>query len=355
MDKLKSVGNDLKNNISNATEQANKNLETGAGNLNKNFNNKIMKIAPMGAENILKGSKEFLNTNSTVGKGVFLFLIIFIFIGLFGILTRIIYWLMSPSETPYILWGMKSGNSPMTISQAYAEKNSIPLFRSKNENDGIEFSYAFWMYVESNIGNSNNDTYQHIFHKGSVTKTDENARKEGLFAHNNAPGVYLYTGKDDALNDAYGLNIDVDDRYRILSLLVRMNVYNNSKDLRTPYKYYEDVRIEGIPIKKWIHVVIRSTSQKILDVYLNGKVVKRVRLSNVIKQNYDDLHINLNGGFDGFLSNIKYWNHAIGTFEIDNMVNAGPNLKMSKEDSLNKSKPDYLSNKWYFNESKVNY
>ena len=44
-----------------------------------------------------------------------------------------------------------------------------------------------------------------------------------------------------------------------------------------------------------------------------------------------------------------------GAFEIDNMVNAGPNLKMSKEDSLNKSKPDYLSNKWYFNESKVNY
>lgn len=355
MDKIKNVGNDLKYNISNVADQANKNLEIGAANLNQNFKNKVMKFAPMGAENILNGSKEFLNTNSTVGKGVFLFFIIFIFIGLFGILTRIMYWIMSPNETPYILSGMKSGNTPMTITQSYAEKNSIPLFRSKNENDGIEFSYAFWLYVESNIGNINNDTYQHVFHKGSITKTDDDSRKKGLFAHNNSPGVYLYTGKDDALNSAYGVNNDVDDNYRILSMLIRMNIYKNSEHLRTPYKYYEDVRIEGIPIKKWIHVVIRSTSQKILDVYLNGKVVKRIRLSNVVKQNYDDLHINLNGGFDGFLSNIKYWNYAIGTFEIDNMVNDGPNLKMSKEESLTKSKPDYLSNKWYFNESKVNY
>ena len=355
MDKLKNVGNDLKSNVSDLTSDGNRKLENAAGSINKKFNNNLMKIAPFGAENILNGTKEFLNSNSLVGKGVFLFLMIFIFIGLFGILTRILYWIMQPSETPYIVWGMKSGNTPMTITQSYAEKNSIPLFRSKNENDGIEFSYAFWIFVESNIGNMQNDKYKHVFHKGSVTKLDENSRKEGIFAHNNSPGVYLYTGKDNALNAAFGMDDDIDKQYQQLSMLIRVNIFNNSENLSNPYKYYEDVRIEGLPIKKWVHVVIRSTSQKILDVYLNGKVVKRQRLMNVVKQNYDNFHINLNGGFDGFLSNIKYWNYAIGTLEIDNIVNAGPNLKMSKEDALNKSKPDYLSNKWYFNESKINY
>ena len=39
------------------------------------------------------------------------------------------------------------------------------------------------------------------------------------------------------------------------------------------------------------------------------------------KQNYDNLYINMNNGFGGNLSNLKYYNYAIGTFEIDNIVN----------------------------------
>ena len=64
---------------------------------------------------------------------------------------------------------------------------------------------------------------------------------------------------------------------------------------------------------------------------------------------YDDIFINLDGGFNGNLSNLKYYNYAIGTFEIDRIVKSGPNLKMAKKSNLSESKPSYLSNYWYDN------
>ena len=364
-EKAENIGESIKNNVasvresisnttSNITNSINEKLESTSEKINSTFSDKIMTFSPFGEEGFLQGTKDFLNSNSIIGKTVFLIFVIFIFIILFGILSRIIFYIMRPNESPYILWGMKSAQTPLRITQAYAEKNSIPLFRSKNQHDGIEFTYSFWMFVESNMSNIRDSEYKHVFHKGSV-KSDSNSNNTGMYGSNNAPGVYLYTGKDEVLSTSLAESTISDDNYKILSLLIRLNVYHNSNSINAPYKYYEDVRIEGIPIKKWVHIVIRSTSQKIVDVYLNGKVVKRQRLSNVVKQNYDDLHINLNGGFDGFLSNIKYYNYAIGTLEIDNMVKKGPNLKMSGDNSITSSHPKYLSSKWYFNEAQLKY
>ena len=351
MDKIKESGSNIGNNLKNIANTANQGLENQSKKVTSGFKNNIMKIAPFGTENFLKGSSDFLNSNTLIGKAAFLLFAILVFIGLFGLLSRILYFIMSPSETPYILWGMKSGNTPMIINQSYAEKKAIPLFRSKNEFDGIEFTYAFWIFIESNKGNIDDTEYKHVFHKGSINTQDPDIKLTGMYAYNNSPGVYLYSGKDDVTETSLSPSQSVSDMFKIMSMLIRVNVYQNSESTNSPYKYYEDIRIEGIPIKKWCHVVIRSTSQKILDVYMNGKVVKRHRLNNVIKQNYDNLYINLNGGFDGYLSNIKYWNYAVGTFEINNMVRRGPNLSMSERSPLNKSKPNYLSNKWFFNES----
>ena len=158
-----------------------------------------------------------------------------------------------------------------------------------------------------------------------------------------------------ARDDLITLMEDYDERKKEKEELQDdMNEYVNTFFFEQPYKYFEDIRVENIPIKKWIHIVVRSTSQNIIDVYINGKLVKRQRLSNVIKQNYDNLYVNMNGGFDGFMSNIKYYNYAIGTLEIDNVVKNGPNLKMSKNNALNVSKPEYLSGDWYFSETMYN-
>ena len=125
-----------------------------------------------------------------------------------------------------------------------------------------------------------------------------------------------------------------------ISLYIVLDIFPYNDPVSGEYIYKQPIIIENMPIKKWVNLIIRCNAQNIVDIFINGSLMKRVKLYNSIKQNYDDVYVSANGGFDGFLSNIKYWNYAIGTFEIDNMVNAGPNLKMSKEDSLNKSKPE---------------
>ena len=341
--KISGVGDNLKN----AAGNINQNLENFSNKMNENVSNTMTKILPPG--NLSSYTSDFLSSNTLIGKATFLLFVVLLFIFLFSFLSRVVIYFLSPVENPYILYGMKSANESLIINQAYAQKNSIPIFRSKNEKDGIEFTYSFWMFIESNLQNFQDTEYKHILHKGSITKMDDNASNRGIYAHNNCPGIYLYKGKDNVLDDAL-----LDDAFPTLSMLVRVNTYQNNFDKEQPYKYFEDIRVENIPIKKWIHIVVRSTSQNILDVYINGKLVKRQRLSNVIKQNYDNLYVNMNGGFDGFMSNIKYYNYAIGTLEIDNVVKNGPNLKMSKNNALNVSKPEYLSGDWYFSETMYN-
>ena len=55
----------------------------------------------------------------------------------------------------------------------------------------------------------------------------------------------------------------------------------------------------------------------------------------------------MNGGFSGHTSSLRYFTNAIGTNEIQNIVNAGPNMTPVDTDLIN-SKPRYLSLRWFF-------
>jgi hypothetical protein len=65
----------------------------------------------------------------------------------------------------------------------------------------------------------------------------------------------------------------------------------------------------------------------------------------------------MNGGFDGNTSSLKYYNYAINTRDIQNIIYKGPNLKMLDDNgnSNNKSNYDYLSLRWYFMGNKDGY
>jgi hypothetical protein len=316
---------------------------------NSNFLNNIQKNITnattsnsSGSEKYLSGAKEFLQSNTLIAKATFIMLIIILFSVLFYIISKLIIYLLSPSETPYLIYGMKDATEFRTINQSLSNRASVPILRSKNEYEGIEFTYSFWIHVDDLVYKEDTD-FKHVFHKGSIKQGEGGS---GLFGPNSCPGVYLYTGKRN-----YSDNLL--DKYPLMGMLIRINVYHESDNDNHPYKYYDDIYVDGIPIKKWVGVIIRVTSQNVVDVYINGSLAKRHKLSNIVKQNYDNLYVNKNGGFSGFFSNLKYYNYAIGTFEIDNITSSGPNLKMEKESNIEKSKPYYLSNKWYFNETNV--
>jgi hypothetical protein len=309
------------------------------GNINKYFKTAI----PYETQKKVGDFGGFISSNTMIARVTFLLGVVIIFSILFYIGSKLMQYLIAPSETPYLISGMKDATAAKTIHQSTGLKKSIPILRSNNQYGGVEFTYSFWIYV-NNINYNETIEYKHVFNKGSPPNFKSESRDIGIFGPNNSPGVYLYNGKNNSVANLI-------DNYPVLGMLVRINVFHNNESVNKPY--YDDINIDAIPIKKWVGVIIRVSSQNICDIYINGTLAKRHKLSNIVKQNYDDLYINYNGGFSGNLSDLKYYNYAVGTLEIDSVTTKGPNLKIDNDSNIEKSKPHYLAPQWYFNDTDV--
>ena len=113
----------------------------------------------------------------------------------------------------------------------------------------------------------------------------------------------------------------------------------------------EEIVILDVPMNKWFNVMIRCQNTE-LTIYVNGMVSNSRQLRNVPKQNYGDVFVSANGGFSGYTSNLWYYNYALGSVEIQNLVKQGPNTTVTSGSPLTlKTNPDYLSLKWYFRNS----
>jgi len=265
----------------------------------------------------MTGTKEFLESNSIVAKVAFLLLVLIVFILLLRLGIQIISYFMTPTSDPILINGMIDATHMQIIPQNPALANSIPILRSVNQSEGIEFTWACWTFIK-NLKPDNR--YKHIFHKGN-NKVDS---EMGMNFPNNAPGLYIAPHTNN--------------------LVVVMNTFNKIK---------EEVVIEDIPLNKWVCVIIRVENHN-LDVYINGVIVKRHVLASVPKQNYGDVYLSMNGGYNGYTSELRYWNHALNVREIQDVVNRGPNLKMQEPDMV-ESEPRYFSLRWFFQNPKMDY
>jgi hypothetical protein len=242
---------------------------------------------------------------------IMLALIVFTICLLVGV--NIIGYFFSPSSSPYLISGMVPGNVPLVIKQDPSLSGSVYIQRSNNQAQGIEFSWSIWINI-TDLGKTNQ--YQHIFHKGdnAIQTTGDNI---GMNFPNNAPGLYISPTTNE--------------------LVVIMNTFTTIN---------EEVRIPNIPMNKWMHVVIRVENNK-LDVYINGSLAKRHILGNVVKQNYGNVNVALNGGFQGFISDLRYFNHSLSPGEIIGIVNTGPSISIKNQNNILLSNPPYLSLQWY--------
>jgi hypothetical protein len=255
------------------------------------------------------GTKDFLQSDSLVAKFAFLLLVIFGFMILLRVGIFLISWLLSSTDSPHLINGMVDATQMLIIPQDPASKGSVPIYRSNNENKGIEFTWSVWIYIEK----FEQGTYKHIFHKGN-----SDLASTGLNFPNNAPGLYLAPNTN--------------------ALVVMMNTFNVIN---------EEIVIPNIPMNKWVNVIIRCQNTT-LDVYINGTITRSVNLIGVPKQNYGDVYVAMNGGFDGNISNLWYYNYALGTAEIQSISKSGANTKIVNNGSMNLKNPNYLSLRWFF-------
>jgi Concanavalin A-like lectin/glucanases superfamily len=288
-----------------------RNLGTSIENIQSNVSDSLNQFSQK-AEAGASASSQFLQSNTIVAKFAFLILVLVGFLLLMNLGISLIAYFTSPSKNPYIIRGMVDGNNPQVIPQDPTNANSIPILRSNNETTGAEFTWSTWIYL-NDLGNDAKK-YQHIFNKG-----DGNFNSiDNLTNINNAPGMYLYPATNS-------LHIVIDTV--------------DPADTNTV------VDISNVPIRKWVNVIMRLKNNT-FDVYVNGAISNRLILQNVVKQNYNDVYVCQNGGFNGKLSNLRYYGYALNVFEINSIVYGGPNLTVSDK-ILKQSNYNYLSNLWY--------
>ena len=259
----------------------------------------------------------FQDSNSAIMNFAFLIMVIIVFFILFQlIITLMSSFYNSENASPYLINGMIEGKTMLEIDQDPNNSSSITLLRSNNEKDGVEFTYSLWLFIDDL--EYNKGQFRHIFHKGDDDINFENDTiGAGLSYPNNAPGVYLAPYKND--------------------IVVVMNTFQN---------VIEKIVIQNITLNKWINLVIRCEN-KTVDVYVNGSIARRHILSGLPRQNYGNVHICMNGGFSGNLSNLRYFNYAIGTREIESILFWGPNTTIATDSNLDMSRYNYLSFKWF--------
>jgi hypothetical protein len=257
------------------------------------------------------GTKEFLESNSLVAKFAFLLLVLFGFVILLRVGIYTLSYFLKPSSSPRLINGMVDANQMLIFPQDPSNNSAVTIYRSVNASDGLEFTWSTWIFIDNLETKSG--MFKHIFSKGN-----SNIGKKGMIEPNNAPGLYIAPNTN--------------------ALVVVMNTYNVIN---------EEIVIPDIPLNKWVNVIIRCQNTS-LDVYINGTIARSVNLIGVPKQNYGDVYVAMNGGFDGYISNLWYYNYALGTTAIQNLVNKGPNTVMIGGNGIADKMYNYLSLRWFF-------
>lgn len=257
------------------------------------------------------GLNDFLNSDNLVIKFIFIILVIMLFAIFFRIGVMFVTWLFSPSMSPKLINGMVDAKQMIVFKQDPSFNDAKTIYRSVNAVDGLEFTWSVWIYI--NDLQYLNNQYRSIFYKGN-----SDLNQNGLNFPNNAPGLYIAPNSND--------------------LIVMMNTFDIIN---------QEIKVPDIPLNKWVNVIIRCQNTK-LDVYINGTITRSLTLNGVPKQNYGDVFVAMNGGFDGYISNLWYYNYALGIADINGIINKGPNTKMIGSNGIQLKRPDYLSLRWYF-------
>jgi hypothetical protein len=301
--------------IQNSISSSLGNLSNTVSNLQGNLNSSLDEFS---SKSVVGASQEFLNSNSIIAKFVFIILVLIGFMFLTNLGIMLIGYFSQPSTSPYLINGMVDGNQGIIIPQDPTNANSISIFRSNNQSTGIEFTWSIWLLI---TGSNQNTTtkYSHIFNKGDANYDSAT----GIAKVNNAPGLYLI--KDTAKTSENCLRVIMDQ-------------VTNTPAI---------VDISGVPMNKWFHLAMRMENT-VLDTYINGIIFGRIILQAVPKQNYFDVNIAQNGGFQGKISNLRYYSYALSAFDIGNIVNTGPKTSTSSLAlSTANTAANYLSSQWY--------
>ena len=178
---------------------------------------------------------------------------------------------------------------------------------------GNEYNVNMWVYVNDYVYRKDEDKC--ILYKGDVVGALNNAEIENNVNTKCNPSVWLLK------------NVNT------LRVLIGLETKYNSKDCNATESVCgndvvdsETCDIPNFPLQKWVCLNI-SLRSNVLDIFIDGSLVKSCILEGFPIINKGDLYICKDGGYNGYISNLKYSNKALSTTEITKIYQAGPTLK----------------------------
>jgi len=310
---------DIKNSVSAATASVTNSIKEKVANVQKKVTNVTEKpgISKLGTM-----TQDFFSANTAISNFVTFMLCLLLFIIILQVGSKYVIYLFGPQYNPYIINGMVDSNVKKVITSNPNIIDSVPIYRSIDQPQGVEFSWNVWFFVnDSTVIKENNAL---IFSKG---QSKLNQPFLGV-----SPGVYL--------NKPSG---------NTQKMTVVINTFNNSNNNIMPY---ETIEISDIPVKKWVCCTIRAQGTYI-DVYINGVLTQRKILKNLPQQNYGDTFIGDENGFKGYVASLRYYSKAISYEEIQSLFASGPSLVMLSGDAMPTTN-DYLSMNWFYKYTALN-
>ena len=178
--------------------------------------------------------------------------------------------------------------SSSNISDKVALSNENTILASTIEKPtSYRFAYGIWIYMNrwNTIALNSPDSYpqtNNIFKRGDEIQ---------LYLDQNKPTLFFYVKTDQAS-----------------PIVVTTN----------------------FPIQKWVYFVANVDGQYV-DLYLNGKLVKSVKLTSMLSQPSDTIPITTGGGLDGFAAKFKHWPHPLTPKDVwSNYMNGNGGNSLSK-------------------------
>ena len=261
--------------------------------------------------------QEFMQANSAISKFVAVVLSILVFYMLFNLGVYFMSQYLIPTKNAKVVDGLIPSNTQLIVSANPGITSSVPILRSVNENQGLEFTWDVWFFIKDVKTLSGNGI---IFSKG-LANTKGTTNFLGV-----CPGVYI-----SPINNE-------------LQMIVAMNTMIDPKLNNSGV---EQMVIKDIPLNKWVHCAVRVQNLSV-DVYINGVMTQRKNLQTLPNQNYYDTYVGDPNGFNGYISSLNYYAYALNYDQIQNDFAKGPNMNLIGQSNQINYK-DYLAMRWYYN------
>ena len=158
-----------------------------------------------------------------------------------------------------------------------------------SSSQGNEYNLNFWVYI-------NDYTYRYNDDKVILNRNNN----PNVMLSSNTNSLKVLINVEDNLNDIEG---EEDDDASLINVC----------------------EVKDIPLQRWVNVNL-SLNNKVMDIFMDGKLSKTCIINGYPKPNIGSMDITPNGGFNGFISSVRFSNSSLSLSEIGKFYKNGPSL-----------------------------